>query len=168
MPLLTPSLPWTPLDPESQDHLSKGGFLEESELTGQWQSFMHSYFLEKTWKDKDSGSYLAHVSVCICITAGSQLAPGQRWGGVRGAALPVYSLTAGPQYPPSSICGKQAQVLYHVLTRKKKKIHNEVDSNEVDSSSSNPCCSRVNSIFRVESFRDTNIKKKKGRISPTE
>lgn len=45
--------------------------------------------------------------------------------------------------------------------QKKKKIHNEVDSNEVDSSSSNPCCSRVNSIFRVESFRDTNILKKK-------
>ena len=38
---------------------------------------------------------------------------------------------------------------------------------EVDSSSSNPCCSRVNSIFRVESYRDANVKRK-SRISPTE
>ena len=78
---------------------------------------------------------------------------GVAWG-VQPCPVAVYSLTAGPQYPPFSICGNQAQLLYRVLTGQKR-IHNEVDS-----SSPNPCCSRVNSIFRVESYRDASVKKR--------
>lgn len=84
---------------------------------------------------------------------------GVGWG-VHTSPAAVYNLTVGPHYPRFSICSNQAQVLYYVLTGEKK-MHIEVDS-----SSSNPCRSRVNSIFRVESCRDANVKRK-SRISPT-